>query len=275
MARRIPTLLTSYDVQRICLNSAPQSLEDCYISKKSYNRFNLSQFGNAFDLEFQDGQKLHYRFGRDYLEWSTDGTNFHEEKAAASVVDDKYIYIHHMFTDKLPYTASTMVIDPSKGYAVCIDMCFGNKYSDRDVNRTVRYAGLNRPCPVEDLLTDELTGAVIDWKYEENCRVHSMYENRSCSEFVSDIPAKMPEWEDFYYTFNPTKYVKLDEKVYLISFYAPGMSGVCVNQLMNLHTMKCIGSFWGIDFTDKLRSYMFDGYGACADVAFIGRYTVD
>lgn len=275
MARRIPTLLTAYDIRRICLDSTEKTLEECFISKKSYNRFDLSGLGSACELVFENGEKTHYRFGRDYLEWSTDGSHFHEEKAACTIVEDRYVFLHHMFTDRLPYSAATIVIDLKKEYAVCIDMQLGNIHSDRDVNRAVRYAGLNRACPAMDLLTDEMTGVIVDWKYEEDCRIHSMYENRSCSEFVSYIPEKMPEWEDFFYNFNPTKYVKLDEKTYLISFYAPGMSGVCVNQLMNLDTMKCIGSFWGIDFSDKLRSYMFDGYGAYAETAFVGRYTVD
>ena len=47
------------------------------------------------------------------------------------------------------------------------------------------------------------------------------------------------------------------------------------DMLMDLEHMTGVGSVFGIDNKDSLRSYTFGGRGAYADVAFVGHYTVE
>lgn len=176
----------------------------------------------------------------------------------------------------MPYAAATIVIDLPNASVTYVDMALGTVKSNRDVLRTVRFGTIgDAAADCVHALTDELTGVVMDWKFAEGAIIHQMYENWSCCEFVSPPPVDALEWREFFLTFNPTKYVKIQDKLYLISFFAPGSSGAAADMLMDLNTMTCVGSFFGIDNQDTLRSYTFGGRGAYADVAFIGRYTVE
>jgi hypothetical protein len=152
----------------------------------------------------------------------------------------------------------------------------GTVYSNRDVCRKVLFGALENANVIRrHEMTDELTGKVIDWKFAPGVVIHQLYENRSCCAFVSPPPAAAPDWAVFFSTFNPTQYVKIRDNLYLLSFYAPGSSGMEVSMLMDLNAMAQVGAAFGIDPSDTLRSYTFGGVGAWADPAFIGRYNIE
>lgn len=275
MPRIVPTVLTRRDIQRICSSAAPDSYARSGLISPLRPEMDTSLAGRELSFSFEDGSTLTCRFGRQRVQWSSGGA-FREEYAELFRADREGVYlVHHLKTDVVPYSAETLVIDLPHGSVTCVDMTLGTIKSNRDVQRTVRFGRIGSAAVCVHALTDELTGVVMDWLYAEGTAIHQMYENRSCCSFVSPVPTAAAEWGGFFLTFNPTKYVKLQDRLYLISFCAPGSTGAAANMLMDLNTMTCIGSFFGIDYQDALRSYTFGGRGAYAGVAFTGRYTVE
>ena len=275
MPRFVPTVLTMADMRKICWSPCPESYAAAGPFCELRPHFTTRLEGKNFCFKFQDDSTLWYRFGRGFLEWSNDGQFFHEEYAECLESRRRDIFlIHHLRTHENPCSAVTLVIDIAKSLVTLVACKFGTIHANRDVSRKVIFGAYNGAAPGHTL-TDELTGVVIDWKFADNVIIHQMYENVTCCAFVSPPPAAAPEWKEFFITFNPTKYVKLREKLYLISFCAPGSSGMEASMLMDLRSMTQIGAMFGIDTADTLRSYSFGGHGAYAGVAFIGRYTVE
>lgn len=276
-SRQIPTFLTTFDLRKICSAASADTYTKSNLISYLRPRLSDALAGREFTFSFEDGSKLCYRFGKHYLEWS-DGGAFNEEYAECLESARKNVFlVHHLKTDTLPYKAATLVIDPDRASVTLVDMKFGTKHSNRDVNRTVKMGvilGEGAPAASAHALTEDFTGVVMDWKYADDVRMHHMYENRSFCAFVSPPPPSVPEWKEFFITFNPTKYVKLADKLYLLSFCAPGSSGMEASMLIDMETMTCVGSVFGIDMEDALRCYTFGGKGAFADVGFVGNYTV-
>jgi hypothetical protein len=277
LPRNIPTVLTMADLGAICNHPPVSSYNVSGVISPLRPRFTSKLQGKAVCFSLDDGSKRWYKFERDALSFSTDGENFQQEYAESleSTVSGVFL-IHHLHTDVVPCAASTLMLDTETALVTLVSDTLGTVYSNRDVNRKVLFGTLEGASGKEPhALTDDLTGRVIDWKYAQNVIVHQMYENRSCCAFVSPPPAAAPDWRVYFATFNPTKYVKIRKNLYLVSFYAPGSSGMEVTMLMDLDAMAQIGAAFGVDMTDTLRSYTFGGVGAWAEAAFRGRFTVE
>ena len=271
MPRILPTVLTKTDIRKICLS--PSTTAGVLSEMRPRHTELLNR--KSFCFEFSNGINLWYRFGKECLEWSQDGRTFYEEYAECLESTRQNVFlVHHLRTHENPYSAVTLVIDTAESLITLVDDRLGTIHSNRDVCRKVEFGCFDGAVPGH-VLTKELTGVVIDWKIADSVIIHQMYENESCCAFVSPPPPTAPEWKEFFITFNPTKYVKLRDKLYLISFTAPGSSGIEANMLMDLDSMTQVGSLFGIDLADTLRSYTFGGYGSYAEVAFVGRYTVE
>lgn len=275
MPRIVPTVLTMRDIRKLCGTASAAACAQSCLSSALRPAMDFSLAGQELRFFLDNGQALTYRFDRQQLAWSSGGA-FHEEYAECFSAGREGLYfVHHMKTDAVPYSAATLVIDLPHASVTYVDMTLGTVKSNRDVQRTVRFGTIGGAAACAHALTDELTGVVIDWMFAEDAIIHQMYENWSCCVFVSPPPAAMLEWSGFFLTFNPTKYVRVQDQLYLISFCAPGSTGAEADMLMDLNTMTCVGSFFGIDYQDALRSYTFGGRGAYAEPAFIGRYTVE
>lgn len=277
LPRTIPTVLTTFDLQRICLNPQPALYAAAGAAGAQRPDFTARLNGRELCFAMDDGRKLWYAFHGDHLSVGGESAVRREEYAEclASAAEGVYL-IHHLNTGSDPCGASTLVYDEKTGLATLVSDTFNTVWADRDVNRTVTFGALDGVGTKErHACTDRLTGTVIDWKYAEGMIIHQLYENRSCCAFVSPPPEAAPEWSVFFSTFNPTKYVQIRENLLLLSFYAPGSSGMEVSALMDLDTMTQVGAVFGIDMTDALRSYTFGANGAWAEVAFVGRYTVE
>lgn len=277
MARKIPTVLTMPDLRSICNRPQPASytVSGVISALKPKPAQGLSGLKLCF---LMDSSEIRwYKFEENSLLYSTDGASYRREYAEwlESTVPGVYL-IHHLHTEDSICSASTLVFDSKESLVTLISDTLGTAYSNRDVCRKVFFGELyGANVKRRHSLTDELTGKVIDWKYAPGVVIHQLYENRSCCAFVSPPPAAAPDWEPFFATFNPTKYVKIRENLYLLSFYAPGSSGMEVTMLMDLNAMTQIGAAFGIDMTDTLRSYTFGAAGAWADAAFVGRFNIE
>ena len=280
MPRKIPTVLTWLDIRELCSFPSASTFRsnlDGPVKRKPF----FMPDGTELCLCLEDGRFLHYRFEGHFLLWS-DGEEFHEEKYECFRLREDVTFLHHLRTAESPYSAATLILDGSSSSVTFVEMNLGTVYANREVARTIHFGTFTfgeKPDKAASVcahhLTDRLTGVVIDWKYSPSARIHEMYENRTCCAFVSPVPEDIPEWADFFTTFNPSQYVEFGRNLWLVSFCALGQSGVTVNQLMDLSDMTCVGSFFGIDSSDRLRSYTYGGVGAFADVAFVGEYAIE
>ena len=228
-----------------------------------------------FCFTFADGGRIEYRFDRFGLAWREDG-EWHEELAECfESTREGVFFVHHLRTHVNPFEAATLVIDTNARLVTMIYDKLGKASQTRDVNRVARFGFWGeKPAALQDF-TEELVGKVIDWKFADDILVHTFYCNMQCLAFISPAPAKAPGWADFFPTFNPTRYVKIAEELYLISFYAPHACGMEVSMLIDLRTMRAVGASFGFDATDRFCSYTFGAKGAFAQLGFLGLYTVN
>jgi hypothetical protein len=275
MPINIPTILTMADMQRICRAATPQSLGQSGVISELRPEFSRKLQGSRFTFHYDDGALLHYQFTEDGLSWCEDGGEWHQEacECLESSIEGVYL-IHHLRTQVCPYEAATLVLDTRTMLVTWVRDRLGNKNANRDVNRTVVF-GAAGETTARHAKTDAMVGCVIDWKFANDVIIHSTYETEVCCAFVSPPPAAAPDWQDFFATFNPSRYVQIADGLYLLSFYAPGASGMEVSMLMDLVHMRAVGAAFGVDRTDTLRSYTFGARGARAPLGFIGRYTID
>ena len=278
MARDLPTWLTLYDLKNICLNARKDRCRKSGLVSELRPPFSHDLEGRHITLAFDDESRISYEFYRNYLVFSKEGVSTEEEAEILPSKRPNIYLVHHLRTNIIPWQAVTLILDFNQASATMLDLKFGTIHSNRDVCRMVRFARIegqnDAPSSCIHAFTEDLTGVVMDWRFSPDICIHQMYENVSCCAFVSPVPQTCPEWAGFFTTFNPTRYVRLDEKLYLISFCAPGSTGIEADMLMDLETMTCVGSAFGINMKDELCFYTFGGKGAYAEVGFRGQYAV-
>ena len=278
MPRNVPTVLTMKDIHNICLKAAPATLAQSGAISSLRPAFSSKLCTAEIRCSFEDNSVLEYRFSnsKHSLAWREAGGEWHEDacECLESSVENVFL-IHHLLTETIPYGAATLVLDLNTSLVTRVEDRIGTIQSNRDVKRTVLcgYIGDTQPSALHTK-TDELVGAILDWRFADDVVLHAMYETVQCCAFVSPPPAAAPDWSGFFKTFNPAKYRKIADKLYLISFTAPSTSGMEANMLMDLNRMRAVGSVFGIDMTDTLRSYTFGARGAHAAIGFIGQYNI-
>jgi hypothetical protein len=275
MPINIPTILTMADMKRICRAATPQTLGQSGVISELRPDFSSKLQGCSFTFYLDSGVVLHYQFSDHGLAWREEGGEWREEACDCLESSANGVFlIHHLRTHVCPCEAVTLVLDSRTMLVTWVHDRLGNKNANRDVSRTVVFGAAGETAS-RHTRTDELVGTVIDWKFADDVMIHSIYETTTCCAFVSPPPAAAPDWRDFFATFNPARYVRIAESLYLVSFYAPGASGMEVTMLIDLANMRAIGAAFGLDRTDTLRSYTFGARGARATLGFTGRYTID
>ena len=270
------TQFTMHDLKALCFSAREDDYTRDPVISDLRPRFTKKLREKLFSLEFTDGGKLFYRFDRFGLSWSEDGESWEEEKAECLESTRGGVYlVRHLRTHVTPFEAVTLVLDENTGSAVLVHDAFGKASGTRDVRRTVRIGWFGEKPDLLPAFSDELVGKVIDWKFADEIRIHTVYCNVQCLAFVSPVPEKAPGWADYFETFNPTRYVKVAHGLYLVSFYAPYACGMEVSMLIDLSAMRALGAAFGLDSTDRFCAYTFGAKGAYAPLGFVGSYTVD
>ena len=270
------TALTIKDIRDICFNASPADYTRDPMVSELRPRFTKKLRDQQFDFCFEDGGKISYQFDRFGLSWCEDGEEWNEEYAEClESTREGVFFVHHLRTHVNPFEAANLIIDTNTHLVTMIYDKIGKKSQTRDVKRVVRFGWYGEKPAELHASTEEVVGDVIDWKFADDIIIHTMYCNVECLAFISPAPAKAPGWEDYFPTFNPTKYVKIADNLYAISFYAPYACGMEVTMLMDLDKMRAVGAAFGLDSTDKFCSYTFGAKGAHAPLGFIGLYTVN
>ena len=278
MPRKVPTVLTRKDIETICFQASPATLAQSGAISALRPAFSQTPGGAAFRCTFDGGSVTEYKFAESgkRLAWREASGTWREEACECLESSAGNVFlVHFLRTELLPYGAVTLVLDRNASLATRVEARLGTVNSNRDVKRTLEHGYFGDTDPISrHLKTDEMVGAMIDWRFADDVVLHAMYETVQCCAFVSPPPAAAPDWHGFFLTFNPTRYRKIAEKLYLVSFTAPGSSGMEAIMLMDLRKMRAVGSVFGIDDTDTLRSYTFGAKGAYAAISFIGQYNV-
>ena len=271
------TVFTRKDLIELCAAADPRDYTRDPVVSSLRPAFTRDLRDREFAVTFADGGSIRYRFDRFGLAWREPGGDWQEEacQCLASTRPGVYL-VHHLRTHLLPYEAATLVIDEKARTFTMVCDRLGKASQTRDVDRAVRpgWFGGEKPDFLPET-TEDLVGKVIDWKLSDAVYLHTIYCNSVCLAFGSPAPAEAPGWADFFATFNPTKYVKLGEGLYLTSFYAPWASGMEVTMLLDLDRMRALGAAFGFDSTDKFCSYTFGAKGAYAPMGFLGSFTVE
>lgn len=276
MPRWIPTLLTFSDIRRICQeSSADPGLHQSGMISSLKPELSADLNGKEFDFTFSDGTVLHYLFQDKTADWNDGSRSGHETVEVMPSTAEGVYLIHHLRTDQVPYGASTLIFDLKSNLVTFIRDELGTVHANRDVEREVLFGWSGQNQSETHQFSEKLVGNVIDWKFADQVKIHSMYEATNCCAFVSPPPPQVPEWEQYFITFNPSKYIRIRENLFAISFCAPGSSGMETTMLIDLEKMTAVGATFGIDSADRLRSYCFGAKGAHAPVGFIGHYSID
>ena len=266
------TVFTRKDLVELCFNANPAEYTRDPIVSPLRPAFSKKLRDLDFTFQFADGGKIDYHFDRFGLAWREAGEDWNEELAEVLESSREGVFlVHHLRTHVNPYEAATLVIDTNTKLVTMIYDKLGKASQTRDVDRKVRFGYYGE----KPETLQELIGKVIDWKFADDIIIHTLYCNVQCLAFISPLPAKAPGWEDFFPTFNPTKYIKIADELYLVSFYAPHACGMEVSMLIDLKKMRSVGASFGFDSTDKFCSYTFGAKGAFAQLGFLGLYTVE
>jgi hypothetical protein len=278
MPRRVPTVLTMCDIREICAKASPATLAQSGVISHLRPAFTGKLRGTALLCTLDSGAVLEVRFSPsgNELAWHHKDGPWQEETCECLESSAEGVYlVHYLRSDTMPYGAVTLIVDKKSALVTIVEDQIGTALSNRDVKRTVEHGYIGDTDPLHrHTKTDELVGVILDWRFADDVVIHAMYETIQCCAFVSPPPASAPDWYDFFITFNPTRYRKVADKLYLVSFYAPGNSGMEATMLMDLNHMQAVGAVFGIDHTDTLRSYTFGAKGAYAPIGFIGSYTI-
>ena len=278
MPRRVPTVLTMKDIIKICAKATPATLAQSGVISSLRPAFSSKLRGKTLQCTFDSGAAGEYRLStlENKLSWLDMDSVWHEEAydCLESSVENVFL-VHYLRTDTDLTEAVTLVLDMNTSLVTRVEGTLGTVLSNRDVKRKVEsgYIG-DRDPGTHHVKTDDMVGMILDWRFAQDVVIHAMYETVQCCAFVSPPPAAAPDWYDFFITFNPARYRKIADQLYLISFYAPGNSGMEAIMLMDLGRMRAVGAAFGIDITDTLRAYTFGAKGAYAPIGFIGCYTV-
>lgn len=268
------TVFTVKDLEELCAAADPAQYAKDPVVSALRPAFTNKLREKEFRFVFSDGGELEYRFDRFGLAWREAG-DWNEERAECLESTREGVFlVHHLRTHVLPYEAATLVIDTNARLVTMVWDRLGKASQTRDVNRAVRFGYWGEKPAALPAYTEELVGKCIDWKFADDIRIHSICCNLQCIAFVSPAPPKAPGWADFFPTFNPARYVRLAEGLFLVSFYAPYACGMEVSMLIDLERMRALGAAFGFDATDRFCSYTFGAKGAFAEMGFLGLYTV-
>ena len=275
MPANYSTVFTTKDIINRCAKAEVSEYTSDPIISYLRPKFSSKLVGKTFDFHFGN-QDISYRFDRHFLLWRENGGEWNEEYCEVLESSREGVFlVHHLRTHVNPYEAATLILDVGAELVTCIWDRLGQKSMNRDVNRTVLFGWWGEKKTALHCYNDDLVCKTIDWKFTDEATIHMSFVNVQCLAFTSPKPVSLPGWSSYFWTFNPTKYLKIAEDLYVISFYAPYQSGMEVTLLMDLRKMKALGASFGFDSTDKFTSCTFGAIGAFAQFAFIGEYAVE
>ena len=228
--------------------------------------------GKSFVFHFDNGTTLRYEFKDiNTLLWSQDGCPSVEEyyEALPSTVSNVYLF-HHIRHDRIPFNASTIVIDMDRNLVTWVDLGIGTEESDKNVRTQIVFGWFSEDPGVRHSHTDEMCGVILDWKYSDDFIIRHSYVTT-----YSMTSPGAPTDNDDEYLFRktlPATYVKIRSGLYLVSFIED--EGSEASLLIDLEKLRDVGAFFSLGHDGNFYSYTIGAVAGRGKFGFTGEYSI-
>jgi hypothetical protein len=216
--------------------------------------------GQKFTLRFDNrGPEIVYEFKDLHtLVWN-DGKGSHEEYYEAFEIDKDIVLLAYMLKGTKPQEAATIVLDLGMNLTTGFFAVMGNGYSAREVGQYIVFGVIDRDDNMAPQLwrhhfTRDLVGKSMGWAYRSDMASQHVYATPNSYSWTI-----LSMGGDGFTHSSPGKYVKVNDHVYAITWVEERSAGVQGITLMNLQTMRDVGTFFGINHEQEFNFVVFGG----------------
>jgi hypothetical protein len=250
------TKLSPEDVERIVQSAEPLRENPLY-AKPAYSEVLV---GKKLTLKYDNGEVLSYTFTDAHrLAWKdADGG---EEKAYYEALDlgEGVVLFYHYIEGTKPQRALIVALDFAKNLTTAALSVIGNAFAPREVTRELMFGYIDQGGAVPEQrheVTTELLQRSVLWHYGDNLDVQQIYVSRlyllSFDYNTTSANMVMPA---------PTAYIKINDHTYIHSWMEVERSGRQGFSVINLHEMKDVGCYFGINREDRAEFFGYSGTG--------------
>lgn len=221
---------------------------------------------------FDHGSKLEYCFPEKHLlRWREQGGSWNEEyyEALESTAGEVFL-IHHLRRDILPYGCTTLIVDLRTELVTWISMTLGTPECDRNVNRKLYFGYFGMLKEQRHAYTDELCGVILDWKYSESFIIRHEYVTLDWALSPGE-PSENAE-DYLFRKFLPAKYVKVRDRLYIMTFIEDGGTDICF--LIDMKKLRNVGAFFGMGDQGRLACFTVGAKAGLGKFGFDGKYAI-
>ena len=258
MVRRWPSM-TEEEVQRLFDTASPEEYAHGGLGEGVYAfPYAESLVGKSFRFLFPEGREVSY-----YLEalhtlvWEEGGEK-HCEFYQGHEREPGVYFVQHTCHGSVPPRARTLVIDAENGLVTLCEAKFGNGVEAREIAHQFSFGRVDgSPDPgYRHHLTSRLVGKAIYWTYHESMPpIKHIYS----SEYYYTYVMKMGD--RCWMASNPADFVQIRDNLFIFSFLEERQAGTQGFFLINLDTLRDVGSFLGINSEGKFESYTVGAKG--------------
>jgi hypothetical protein len=250
------TNLGAEDVARI-VTSAPPLRENPLYAKPAYSGVLA---GKKFTLKYDNGEILSYTVTDAHsLTWKDAESPGEEAYYEALDLGEGVVLFYHLIGGAKPQRALIVVLDLVKNLTTAALSVIGNAFAPREVTRELMFGYIDQGGKVPEQrheITTELLQRSILWHYGDNLDVQQIYVSRlyllSFDYNTTSANMVMPA---------PTAYIKINDHTYIHSWMEVERSGRQGFSVVNLHAMRDVGCYFGINREDRFEFFAYSGKG--------------
>lgn len=261
--------LTPEQIRDLCDSSQRAGLAKSGLGEEIRPPFSSKLTGQLIHFRFTDFPDLFYRIaGGEALAWSADGQLFTPEYAQILELktDSNLFYIHHLRAFTFPLEAFSLVVDLDNGLVTLDHARLGDYERPREVDHEFHFGyiaveGKAPPTVLHDF-TKDMDGLIIDWRYDyaDLFIVRHFYVDH-----LHKIDRLIREGRSTFYAAVTCDYIKIRENIYLMSWLETYGQGVEGTALIDMDSLRDVGSFFGISYQGTLDSHTFAAIGQRAE----------
>ena len=258
MVRRWPSL-TVEEVQNLFDSSSPEEYAHGGLGEGEYAfPYAESLIGKSFRFEFSEGRIVTYHFESLHtLIWEENGEE-HSEYYQGHEPEQGIYFVQHVCKGSVPPQAHTLVIDAEKGLVTLCEAKFGNGIEAREVAHRFFFGCIaGSPDPgYRHHFTSRLVGKAIYWTYHEGMPpIKHIYSSEYYYTYVMQMKDRC------WMASNPADFVQIRDNLFIFSFLEERQAGTQGFFLINLDTLRDVGSFLGINSEGKFECYTVGAKG--------------
>ena len=258
MIRRWPSL-TAEEVQSLFDNASPEQYAHGGLGEGEY-AFPYAEdlVGKTFRFVFPDVREMSYQIdGLHCLTWKENGQP-HTEYYQGHSPEQGIYFIQHTVKGSVPPQAHTLVIDADAGLVTLCEARFGNGVEAREVAHQFSFGRIDG-CPdpgYRHRYTNKLVGKAIYWTYHQGMPpIKHIYSSEYYYTYVMQMGDRC------WMASNPADFVQIRDNLVIFSFLEERQAGTQGFFLINLDTLRDVGSFLGINSEGHFECYTVGAKG--------------